>query len=438
MGKIIVLFVLLFLCFIGVLAYFNHGTVTLTVWKDISFTDIPIMSVILISTAAGFFSMFIVAVTRDAKRYIDNWHEQRRQKRELKLEENYAKGLNAFHALRFDEAAELMSRVIDEEPRHANALLRMGDVCFGKGDLAAAKDYYSKAEAVSPRDIEVLLSLEKVFEKEQKWQEALKYLNRIIEIDEGSLMALRKKRDIFERNKRWADLIEVQSKILRADLSEAEMAAEENTLIGYRYELAQKQIEVGNTDKAVKILKSIIRTDKEFGAAYIALADAYLKEEKDGEARDILVKGYEVTSSPVFLVKLEDILLSMGEPDKIIDFYIGAVEEKKSDPKIQFFLAKLYSRLVMIDDALQTLNNIDSSSFDPPDMHVLLGNIYERRGEYKLAAEEFKKAIKVEKPFVIPFCCSRCGYTTKKWAGRCPQCKNWNGLVFNLNGVCKA
>lgn len=437
MGKLIVLFILIFLSALGILAYFNQGTVSLTVWQDITFDEIPLIALILISTAIGFFSMFIVTVTRDTKRYINNWHLQRKHKKEHKIEENYSKGLNAFHASRFDEAAELLTRVIDEEPGHANAFLRLGDISFKKGDIVGARDYYTKAESVKPRDIEVLLSLEKTFEKDRKWQDALKYLNMILEIDEGNLLVLQKKRDIFENNRRWEDLIDVQGKILRGNLPPDEMVNEEKKLIGYRYELGQQQIEAGDLEKAIKTLKSIIKTDSDFVAAYIALADAYLEENKIGDAREILVKGYETTFSLVFLVKLEDIFLSMGEPGKIIDFYLKAVEGDRTDPKIQFFLAKLYYRLEMIDDALQTLNNLDASAFDSTDIHVLLGNIYERRAQHDLAAEEFKKALKVEKPFVIPFCCSKCSYTSKEWVGRCPECKNWNGLVFDLNGTCK-
>ncbi|MDO8281823.1 MAG: tetratricopeptide repeat protein [Thermodesulfovibrionia bacterium] len=437
MGKIIILFILIFISALGMLAFLNSSTVSVTVWQGTTFKDIPIIAVILMSTAIGFFSMFIVTIFRDAKRFIDNWQEQRSQKEEQKIEQHYAKGLNAFHASRLNEAAELLKRINDEEPKHANAFLRLGDVYFKKGDLVSARDYYAKAAALKPRDIETLMSLERVFEKEQKWQDALKYLNRVLDIDEGNLMALRKKRDIFDKTRRWDDVIDVQGKILKGDLSADEIINEEDTLLGYRYELCRQQITAGNSDKAVKALRSIIKADKDFIAAHIALAETCLEENQDDDAIDILINGYQTTSSLVFLARLEDLFLSIGEPGRIIDFYMEAAEKNAADPRIQFLLAKLYYRLEMIDDALQTLNNIDFSVFDSPDIHVLLGNIYQRRSQYEQAAEEFKKALKVDKPIVIPFCCSKCAYTSKKWAGRCPECKSWNTLAFDLNGACK-
>ncbi len=437
MGKLIVLFILIILSGLAVLAYFNQGMVSVKVWQDITFDDIPLMAVILISTALGFFSMLIVTVIRDTKRYIDNWHTQRKQKKEHKVEDNYSKGLNAFYASRLDEASEMLTRVITEDSRHTSAYLRLGDIALKKGDLISARDSYSKAEAVKPRDIEVLLSHVDLFEMDRKWQDALKYLNRILEIDGGNLMMLKRKRAIFEQNGRWEDLVDLQGKILKGDMQESEKGEEEKRLAGYRYELGQQQMEAGDTEKAIKTLKSIIKADADFTAAYIALSEAYTKESRIDDAREILEKGYETTLSMVFLARLEDIFLAMGEPAKIIDYYLKAVEKNRTDLKLQFFLAKLYFRLEMLDDALDTINNIDTTVFDSSDVHILIGYIHERRANHEEAAEEYRKALKVERPLVVPFCCSKCSYTSKEWEGRCPECKSWNGLVFDLDGTCK-
>jgi tetratricopeptide (TPR) repeat protein len=151
-----------------------------------------------------------------------------------------------------------------------------------------------------------------------------------------------------------------------------------------------------------------------------------------------LIKGYDTTSSIVLLVRLEDHFIAVGEPGTIINLYQKAIQKDQRDPKLQFFLAKLYYRLEMIDYAFETVNAIDTTAFDYPDLHILLGNIYERRTEYDKAAEEFKKALKVEKPLSVSFCCSNCNYTSKDWIGRCPECKSWNTLTLDLNGICKA
>ena len=91
----------------------------------------------------------------------------------------------------------------------------------------------------------------------------------------------------------------------------------------------------------------------------------------------------------------------------------------------------------MIDHALDTINAMDTTSFDSPDLHTLLGSIYERRSEHEKAIAEFKKALRTDKPIVVPFCCSGCSYMSKELSDRCPDCREWNTFILYINEVCK-
>ncbi|RJQ48928.1 MAG: hypothetical protein C4538_03100 [Nitrospiraceae bacterium] len=437
MAKFSVFLIILFLLVVGILAFFNKATVDLTVWQGITY-EVPVIGLILISSAVGIFSMFIIFSIRDARRFFSNWQYNRRQKKDLKIQESYARGVDAFFACRYEEAGDLFNRVIEEDNSHINALLRLGDIAFNDGDVIKARDFYLKAKELRPRSIEVLLSLEKAAEAQQKWQDALKFLDTVLDIDEENSEILHKKRDIYERDRKWEDVLEVQHKILKCDLPPEIKQEEEKQLIGYKYELGCHYLEMNNPEKAVKLLKSVVKADKDFAAAYIALAEAHLKDGNTDEAQDILMKGFDSTSSLVILVRLEDFFITMGEPGTIIELYQKAIQKEPRDIKLQFFLGKLYYRLEMIDYAYEAIISLDMSSYDFPDFHILLGNIYQRRLQHEKAADEFKKALKADKPLLVPFCCTSCGYTSKDWAGRCPSCKSWNTFILNTHEICKA
>lgn len=436
MAKFSVFLIILFLLVVGILAFFNKDTVDLTVWQDATY-EVPVIGLILISTAAGIFAMFIIYSIRDARRFFSNWQFNRQQKKDTKIQESYTKGLNAFFACRYDEARDLFNRVIGEDPSNENALLRLGDIAFNEEDYMKAKDFYLKAKEIKPRSVEVLLSLEKIFEAQEKWHDALKYLDAVLDIDEENPEILYKKRNIYERDRKWEDVLEIQHKILKCDLSPEEEQEEQKKLLGYKYELGCRYLESNNTEKALKILRSVIKTDKDFMSAYLALAECYLKEGNTDEAQELLLKGYEATSSLVLLVRLEDFFITMGEPGTIIELYQKAIQKEPRDIKLQFFLAKLYYRLEMIDYAYEAISSLDMSAYDFPDFHILFGNIYQRRAQHEKAADEFKKALKVDKPLLVPFCCSGCGYTSRDWSGRCPSCKSWNTFVLNTHEICK-
>ena len=437
MAKLTVFFLVIFLTLLSLLSFFNKASVNLTVWKGVTYEDIPVIALIFISTAIGIISMFVIAAIRDARRYVHSWQIQRKQKKESRIQESYSKGLEAFFVSRYEEARELFTRVIESDPSHLNALLRLGDIAFIEKDFVKAKDCYLKAEELKPRSIEVLLSLEKVSEAQQKWRETIQYLDSILKIDGENTNILYRKRDIYEKNGKWEELMEVQHKILKCKLSAEDEQEENKKLLGYKYESGRYYLETGAVDKAIKILKSVIKSDKDFIAAYIALAGAYLRGGNNKEARAMLIKGYEETSSLVFLTNLEDHFITEGEPGTIIDIYQKAIQKDRKDLRLQFFLAKLYYRLEMIDYALDTINAIDPSAFDYPGLHALLGSVYERRSEYEKAVNEFKKSLKVEKMLLVPFCCSNCNYISNEWSGRCPECKSWNTFILDINEICK-
>jgi lipopolysaccharide biosynthesis regulator YciM len=436
MGKITVLFIIIFLVLLSLLSFFNKGMVDLTVWQDMTYT-IPVIALVLVCVAVGILSTSVIVLIRGTKRSLENWHVQRQHKKEAKVRESYAKGQDAFCASRFVEASEFFDRVLESEPQHVYALLRQGDIALQDKDYVKARNFYFRAKEAKPRGIEVLLSIADLYEIQEKWQDALKALDDVLEIDSENIKVLHKKRSIFESTGRLEEIIDIQHKLLKGKLTPEEEKDEHARLNGYKYELGKHNIETDALDKGIKALKAVIKADKEFIAAYIALAEGYLKEEKHKDAVAIFKKGYEETSSMVFLVRMEDFFIKKGEPGSIIDLYQKAIQNDRKDIRLQFFLAKLYYRLEMIDDASNTINAMDTSSFDHPGLHILLGNIHERRSQYEEANDEFKKALRAGKPLVVPFCCSHCSFSTRDWTGRCPECRSWNTFVLDINEVCK-
>ncbi|MBI4698524.1 MAG: tetratricopeptide repeat protein [Nitrospirae bacterium] len=438
MAKFTIFIFIIFLAAMGYLAILNNEPVTLKLSEQTIY-QVPWIALIIMSSVFGAGIALTVVAFRDAKRYIENWQSLRQNKKDLKIQEAYSKGLDAFFGSRYEEATEFFNRILEEEPLNVNALLRRGDIAFETGDFISAKEFYFKAKEIRPQSVEVLLSLEKVFESEEKWQEALRYLDNILESDDENPEALYRKREIYEKTRKWEALLDVQYKILKSDIPDKEKQQEHKNLLGYKYELGRFYLERGERDKAKKILRNIIRVNKDFVAAYLALAESYSRDNDTDEAENLLMKGYEVTASLVFLARLEDFYIDIGEPGRIIDIYQKGIQKNPRDTKLQFLLAKLYYRLEMIDYAFEAITGIDTTAVDYPDAHILLGNIYKRRMQYDKAAEEFRRALtKPEKPLIISsYCCPQCGYNSLEWNGRCPDCKQWNTMSLDLDGTCK-
>ncbi|MEW6052561.1 MAG: tetratricopeptide repeat protein [Nitrospirota bacterium] len=434
MSKLAVFIFILFLAALALFAIFNQEA-TLVKIPFGQVYETPTIALILLSIAIGALTMLFVFVIRDTKRYVDNIQYQKRQKRDAKVQELYSKALNFLFAHHNQaEAKETLRAVLSENPEHLNTLIQLGDIALAEDDFQKAREYYQRAKDLHPKNIEVLFSMERLMEKTGRWEEALRSIEEVLDIDDGNLSALYKKRDILERQEKWDDLVLVQKTILKNEHTEKDKARERQNLVGYKYEYGRHSLENGDLEKAKKAFRTVLRLDKDSIHAILGLAEVLLREGETEEAINHLEKSYEQTSSMIVLLRLEDLLISVGEPLRLIRTYKNTISKNPQNPVLKFFLGKLYYRLEMIDDAFETMTTIDTGDTVYPEMHQLMGNLYMKRNQVDKAVHEFKKALDAHKcAFSLSYACRSCGHTTSEWSGRCANCRQWSSYQLRLS-----
>ncbi len=430
----VILLMVLSILGIGYLANINREVISINLaWKTYEISKIGL---ILLSWATGALLVIFIMAIKDTRKYFLNWRASRVHKKELKMQEMYSKGVNAVLAKRNAEARGFFDKILQQDPNHMDSLIRLGNIYHRERNVNEAIRLHQKARDINPTNIEVLFALEADYEETRRLEDAIQVLRDILNIDRSNLTALYKMRDIYQRQGKWEDANMVQIKILKAASSNEERTAEHQRLTGMRYELGRSLLEGGSLEKAKRVFKGVLKLDKDFVPAYLGLGEVYLGESDISGATDLWEKAYYATSSVIFLLRLEDLFLSLGEPNKIIELYQKILSSKPKDPILNFFLGKLYYRLEMIDDAYDILTSMDSGAENLPDLHKLIGNIYLRRGLPEKAAQEFKKAMRFRKKVVVPYRCSKCEYQSADWAGRCPQCGKWNSFSVYLEKPC--
>ena len=437
MGKLSVFIFVLFLAALAVFAIHNKELTTVTIPFD-GVYELPKIALILLSSAAGALAMLLIFAVRDTRKFIDNLQFQKKQKHDMKVQELYSKALNSILAHNEDMAREALGGILAEEPDHVDALLRLGDIYSSEEDYQKANTYYQKARSVNPRNLETLFAIEELLEKSGRWPEALKCVDDILDVDEDNLSAMYRKRGILEKQSKWDELVYLQKAILKHEHSEKDRKREHQNLIGYKYEYGRDSLEKSQLEKAKKAFKTVLRLDKSFTPATLGIAEVMLREGDSEEAVNLLEKTFDATSSTIVLARLEDLLIGLGEPSRIIRIYKSGISRHPDDPALRFFLAKLFYRLEMIDDAMETLSGMDTSSLPYPELHQLLGSLYMRRNQPEKAVGEYKKVVEIRKSLRLPYCCAQCGFNAEEWSGRCPGCGIWDTYQFNLDGTCSA
>lgn len=436
MGKFFILMVILIFGALVLFAVYNHETTSVTVPFSETY-EISKIGLVLVSSALGALAVLVIFVVRDTTRFMYSYQYQRRQKREEKISNLYGKAVNAILADNEAEARDALMSVIKQEPQHTDALLRLGNLDELEGKNDAAAENYTKALASSRNNVEALFSLEDVMRRKSRWRDALGYVEKILDIDPDNLAALYRKRYLLERENKWDEIINLQKTIVRFETDQQKKQVESDNMLGFRYELGRDSLEKGEYERADSIFRSILKDSQDkFVPAHLGVAETMFQQNDSEGAVQYLEDAYAKTGSQIILARLEDLVISIGEPSRLIRTYIGAISSQPQSEQLRFFLGKLYFRLEMVEDAFETLNSQDLADIFP-EVHKLLGELYMRRDQCAKAVEHFKKTMDLGKVFRVPYCCSYCAYSDAEWSGRCPSCGNWNTFRFNLNEPCK-
>jgi len=435
MRFIVTILLIAVMIFIIALREFNQGMITVNLLPSKAY-EISKSGFFLLSMAMGAGVIFILYLLRDVKRFLRGLRVQREQKKRLKVQDLYTKGLNSLLANRNSEAIRSFQKVLAIDPGHVDTLLRMGISQLREKNPQEAILLHQKALNLESYNQEVMFSLATDYEEAKRYDDALGMYQNILSKDASNLTALIKMRDLYHRLNQWENLYEAQSKLVANPLTPLEQEVEHRKLVGFKYELGRSLLEAGDLERGKKIFRGVIKLDKDFIPAYLGLGEIYLDEGKVKDAAELWEKAYKMTSSVLLLHRLEDLYLKQGEPGKAIELYKQAVSWRPQDIRLKFFLGKLFYRLEMVDEAFDALSTVDWGDKDFPDMHKLLGNIYLRRGSLGLAASEFKKALGFKKQIIIPYVCSNCDLRTTDWSGRCPNCGRWNTFGVNLEKNC--
>ncbi|MDH4100013.1 MAG: tetratricopeptide repeat protein [Nitrospirota bacterium] len=435
MGRFYFILFIGFLGVIGYLAILNPGSVDITVARNDVYR-VTTVGLILLSAASGALFVLFGVLVKDTSRYFLEWQVIRKEKQKAKIQELYSKGIDALFGLKYAQAETYFKKVLALDPNHIEALLRLGNCCLRQGNHSEAIRLYQKARNLDDHNIEILFALEAGQEETKRVEEALQTLDSILSIDQSNLTALFRKRDILLRQKQWAKALETQEQIIKAPLPIEDKPLEQRRLLGLRYEYGRALLEDGTpkgAEKAEKAFSAIIKADKDFVPAYLGLGEIFLTQEQPSEAESLWVSALKTTGSVIFLHRLEDFYLRQGEPEKIINLYQEAINREPDNTTMKFFLGKIYYRLEMLDDAFDVLNSIDTSTKPLPLVHLIIGNIYQRRDRLADAANEYRKALKAGEQPGIPYTCSNCDYPDTEWSGRCPQCGRWNTYTVNIH-----
>jgi tetratricopeptide (TPR) repeat protein len=238
--------------------------------------------------------------------------------------------------------------------------------------------------------------------------------------------AARSGRDALIERGRFAEALEIQARVVQA-APRAERAAEDAVLAGLHYEIGRERLEKNDRAGAISHLKDALRTQPDFVPAALLLGEVHLKAGEPREALRVWERAAEgpQPALPV-LSRIEQLHRAEGRPTRMISLYQDALARQPDNLALAFGLGRVYFELAMLDEAAEQFQKMEVRAPELPLIHAYLGAILERRGQFRDAMEEYRRALRQSDRIEWPHRCAACGAAHSRWMDRCPACRRWN------------
>jgi len=387
----------------------------------------------LASFVLGAMLVFIGTLARDIKHaiegYVNGFQKKREKKKGESLKEELNKGMEAFFRGDLTKAKNCFGDVLKRDPWQIDLYFRLSEIALKEGSEEEALHWLERGSLIDIKNGDILLREAILLKQMNRFNEAIRTLNRAIRLDETNLKALRDLREIYQEGRKWEEAIQVQKSILKC--IKGKQAEEEETLflLGLKYGRAKDFLErggEGSLESALKEVKEIVRERKTFLPGFVLLGDIYLRMGRWASAGKVWGKSFRRFNSIIFLLRLEELYLGRGDPSTLLRIYQRALKNDPQNWVIAFFYAKLCLRLEILDEALEEIDEISLRQKDFPALHRLLAEIYLHKKDFGRAAQEFEKTFELSGTSYLPFSCSVCERESKEWIAYCPQCHHWS------------
>jgi lipopolysaccharide biosynthesis regulator YciM len=399
-------------------------------WGD---SVLPVKGALLLFFLLGAVLVLLLGGAREVARTWEHWRLRQAGKKSEEIEDEYSRGLVAVLEGREDEAMAHFRAVLERDSRHFNTLIKLGEVLCSQERYAEAIEFHRKAHHLKEENTRPLYALADDFEAKGEPDQARAILAKVIALNKSSVAAWRRLRSLYIKERNWAKALDAHNRVEKlANPNDPRDVADRRYRLGIQYEMAADQLAEGQTRDAISTLRKVVKTNAQFIPAHVKLGEALRNDGHEADAIQVWYGGFEASGSPIFLTVLEEHYLQREQPLAAIEALKHCIAQATHDTVARFYLAKLYFRLEMLDDAHSVLTSLEHRASHAPTLHYLLGRIHERRGNHREAALNYRKVIKELDLVQLEYVCRACGETRMEWAPRCEDCGEWNAVEVNF------
>jgi lipopolysaccharide biosynthesis regulator YciM len=344
---------------------------------------------------------------------------------------DYAEGLNFLLEGNSDGALKKLRSAVKKDSTNVNAYLKIGDILRQSGEVTRAINVHKyltvRTGLTRKQKNDVLYSLASDYKEARQFDKALSVAEQVLQENSEESWARTMKLQCLEQKEEWGQAFQALREFDR------KQHKSNFRLALYRVEEGVKLMAERREKEARSRFKEAIKIAPECPPPYIHLADAYLSEERNQEALEVLRQFIERNPDQSYLAfeRLKELLYQGGVYSEIENVYLEIIEQQPDNLQAHLALVENYEKKGEIEKAIDVCSEILDRDGTNQVAKKYLVQLYHRTGDDKAAVNMALELINGSIEQKNNFRCRECNYESDEIFWRCPHCLAWETATRN-------
>lgn len=258
-----------------------------------------------------------------------------------------------------ESAFTKLRQVVVEDANNVDAYLRLGKILreHNRADraLQVHKDLTLRYGLTKSDKVAILHELAQDYLALNDLTTANAALKEMVTLDPDNHWAYVSRLKLQEKAGQWEDAYETANHLLKLESNKSK-----TPLARYKFQQGEQLYKAREYHKARIAYKEAIGLDPSFVAAYLAVGDSYLEEERNEDAVNFWMKLIEAAPEQAHLVieRLKNTLFTLGRFGEIVEICRSILEHSPKNIEAHRALAEIYLKKGDLDAAAEMLEGI--------------------------------------------------------------------------------
>lgn len=295
--------------------------------------------------------------------------------------------MQQFSMRQYEQAEQSFLAALGADPENVQAMYYLGAIKYVNKDLDSALEYFENGLEISPENDDLLNQISRVYEKMERFDEAIDALQQMSDAEENPETWMRIAA-MYQNEEYYTEAQEAYENVIMLN----------DTIDNAYLELSDLLYEQELYDEALPYLEEAVKRFPEDDMLNKKLAKAY---QKTGKIESAIKQYQDLIAADESNLRahynLANAYITINDYDKALSTALKIKEKNPEDPQVYILLANSYSTLKNFSDAESSAKKALELDAENYQAYRILSEIYQGKGyvEYEkfLEYEETAKSL---------------------------------------------